>query len=86
MYQFSLEKVNRLYCYVIEREKHKSKDLEDQFIQYMVDTITKYIFQQCSRSVFEEHKLIFSFFISSRIGMKEKNILTAEYMFMLTGS
>jgi len=86
MYQFSLEKVNRLYCYVIEREKHKSKDLEDQFIQYMVDTITKYIFQQCSRSVFEEHKLIFSFFISSRIGMKEKHILTAEYMFMLTGS
>lgn len=52
----------------------------------MVDTITKYIFHQCSRSVFEEHKLIFSFFISSRIGMKDKNILIPEYMFLLTGN
>jgi len=62
--------------------KYKIKDP----IKHIVDSLTKYIFNQCSRSIFEEHKLVFSFFIASKIGIREKSISSDEYLFFLTGN
>jgi len=50
-------------------------------IKYLLNELTKFIFTQCSRSIFEEHKIIFSFFIATKIGLREdKSITFDEYV------
>jgi len=103
MYQFSLEKYNELFKFLIEREKKwitdkldklktndfyknasksDKKKYEDEyipeFIILLIKELTLYIFSQCSRSLFEEHKILFSFFISSKIALSNKIINNDE--------
>jgi len=85
MYQFSLEKITKLFMFVIERVKEEMVSRHNP-IQFLVESLTKYIFTQCSRSIFEEHKLVFSFFVASKIGLREKSINSDEYLFFITGN
>mmetsp|Transcript_6889 Transcript_6889/g.6077 ORF Transcript_6889/g.6077 Transcript_6889/m.6077 type:complete len:155 (+) Transcript_6889:800-1264(+) len=61
-------------------------DKESYFIKYLEDQVTSYIFSVCGRSIFEQHKLVFSFFIASKIGLREKSITWDEYWYFLTGT
>jgi len=83
MYQFSLEHFNELFEHIIEKEKNVNKSTD--LIKHLVECLTLYIFNQCSRALFEDHKVIFSFFIASKICVKLKSISGDEILFFLTG-
>jgi len=75
-----------LFEFIIAQEKDEKKCTNvEQLIKHLVDSLTLYIFNQCSRSLFEDHKAIFSFFIASKICIKLKQINTDELFFFLTG-
>ncbi|RKP20476.1 dynein heavy chain 6, axonemal, partial [Rozella allomycis CSF55] len=84
MYQFSLKYFKNLFnsC-IINTPK---SDILDQHILDLCENITISIFNNVSRGLFEQHKLIFSFLICIEI-LKEKGLITdAEWNFFLRGN
>jgi len=67
-----------MFEYIIDKEKNFNKSAD--LIKHLVDSLTLYIFNQCSRSLFEDHKVIFSFFIASKICVKMKTISSDEIL------
>jgi dynein heavy chain len=65
MYQYSLGYVKRLFNQAIEKSK-KAKALEER-LDILIDNISKIIFTNVSRGLFEAHKIIFSFLITTGI-------------------
>ena len=48
--------------------------------------LTEYIYDQCSRALFEEHKVIFGFMIAIKVSLRDKSVTSDELMFFLTGA
>lgn len=61
MYQYSLAYIKRLFNASIEKSQ-KSRDLETR-LGILIDNITKTIYTNVSRGLFEAHKIIYSFII-----------------------
>jgi len=83
MYQFSLNWFVALY-----RKGINKAEPSDDFDQRMANVIEYFTFQvylNCCRSLFEKHKLMFSFLIYSRIENGDGNLDQSEYKFMLAG-
>lgn len=59
MYQYSLSYIKRLFNSAIEKSP-KSADLEKR-LDILIDNITRMIYTNVSRGLFEAHKIIFSF-------------------------
>lgn len=68
MYQYSLTYVKKLFNEAIS-ESSKSDDLEER-IEILINSITKSIYNNICRGLFENHKMIYSFLICTSI---EKN-------------
>lgn len=77
MYQFSLNWYINLYCYSIDTA-NKSKDLPRR-IKFLVEGITRNLYNNVCRSIFEKDKLLFSFILTSRI-MLGTNAITMHHM------
>lgn len=83
MYQFSLSWYINLYVYSIENA-NKSKDFERR-LKFLIDAITRNLYNSICRSLFEKDKLMFSFILATNI-MLSKNLLNRmEYKFLLFG-
>lgn len=81
MYQFSLNWYINLYIWSIENA-NKSKDF-DRRLKYLIDAITRNLYNSICRSLFEKDKLLFSFILATNI-MLSKNLLNPkEYKFLL---
>lgn len=81
MYQFSLNWYINLYVWSIENA-NKSKDF-DRRLKFLIDAITKNLYNSICRSLFEKDKLLFSFILATNI-MLSKNLLNpSEYKFLL---
>lgn len=65
MYQYSLAYIKILFNAAIE--KSEKRDVLEERLDLLIDNITKLIFTNVSRGIFEAHKTIFSFLIAISI-------------------
>ena len=84
MYQYSLEWFRGLFVAGIEKSE-PSDDLNER-IQNINDFFTFSLYRNVCRSLFEKHKLLFSFLLCARILMNEDRIDMAEWRFLISGS
>ncbi|KAI9209204.1 dynein heavy chain and region D6 of dynein motor-domain-containing protein, partial [Polychytrium aggregatum] len=84
MYQYSLGWFMNLFMAAIAHSE-KSDDI-DQRIVNINEYFTFSLFSNVCRSLFEKHKLLFSFLLSMRILMNDDKIDMDEWKFLLTGS
>ena len=83
MYQYSLQWFRNLFIQAI-RLAEKSDDIGTR-IGNLNDYFTYYVYTNICRSLFEKHKLIFSFLLTIRILQGNKAIDPMEWMFFISG-
>ena len=72
MYQYSLAYIKRLFNQSIEKSR-KSRDLDER-LEILIDMITRTIYTNVSRGLFETHKIIYSFLIIVSINKNSQKI------------
>lgn len=65
MYQFSLPYFTRLFSFCIEKSE-KAEDVPTR-LQLLFDFVTRFIFNNVSRGLFEEHKGLYAFLVATSI-------------------
>ncbi|TPX58491.1 hypothetical protein PhCBS80983_g03079 [Powellomyces hirtus] len=83
MYQYSLNWFMNLFVSAIQHSE-KNDDI-DQRIVNINEYFTYSLFTNVCRSLFERHKLLFSFLLIMRILMNDDKIDADEWKFLLTG-
>lgn len=83
MYQFSLSYFNRLFNTVIDTSP-KSDDFDER-INILMNAITETIYLNVCRGLFNTHKQLFSFLVSSAINRKAADITAEEWNVFLKG-
>jgi dynein heavy chain, axonemal len=83
MYQYSLSYIKRLFNSAIEKSP-KSADLEKR-LDILIDNITRMIYTNVSRGLFEAHKIIFSFLNITSINRNSKNVVETHWNLLLRG-
>ena len=84
MYQYSLSYIKRLFNSAIEKSP-KSKDLEERLL-ILIDNITRMIYTNVSRGLFEAHKIIYSFLIITSINRNSGKVKEAHWNMLLRGA
>jgi len=84
MYQYSLGYVKRLFNSSIEKSK-KVNVLEER-LNLLIDNISKTIYTNVSRGLFEAHKVIFSFMITTAIKRNNATIKDFHWNTLLRGA
>ncbi|KAG5489239.1 hypothetical protein GH5_00103 [Leishmania sp. Ghana 2012 LV757] len=83
MYQYSLQWFVQLFITSIDHAK-RSDDLS-QRLENLKEYFTYSFYQNVSRSLFEKHKLMFSFFLCVRLMDQRGRVDAAEFRFLLQG-
>eukprot|EP00074_Homo_sapiens_P109813 XP_024306374.1 dynein heavy chain 2, axonemal isoform X3 [Homo sapiens] len=83
MYQFSLDAYISLFILSIDKS-HRSNKLEDR-IDYLNDYHTYAVYRYTCRTLFERHKLLFSFHMCAKILETSGKLNMDEYNFFLRG-
>uniref|UniRef100_A0A2K5CLM4 Dynein axonemal heavy chain 2 n=1 Tax=Aotus nancymaae TaxID=37293 RepID=A0A2K5CLM4_AOTNA len=83
MYQFSLDAYISLFILSIDKS-HRSNKLEDR-IGYLNDYHTYAVYRYTCRTLFERHKLLFSFHMCAKILETSGKLNMDEYNFFLRG-
>lgn len=83
MYQYSLKYFSQVFCNVI-RQDHPKQTIEQRITQLKLDEL-KAIFENVSRGLFENHKIIFSFLLATAIEKQEGRISQADMNFLTRG-
>ncbi|XP_063098618.1 dynein axonemal heavy chain 2 isoform X3 [Cavia porcellus] len=83
MYQFSLDAYISLFILSIDKS-HRSNKLEDR-IEYLNDYHTYAVYRYTCRTLFERHKLLFSFHMCAKILETSGKLNVDEYNFFLRG-
>ncbi|XP_042138199.1 dynein axonemal heavy chain 2 isoform X2 [Peromyscus maniculatus bairdii] len=83
MYQFSLDAYISLFILSIDKS-HRSNKLEDR-IEYLNDYHTYAVYRYTCRTLFERHKLLFSFHMCAKILETSGKLNMDEYNFFLRG-
>ena len=84
MYQNSLQFIKVLFNKAIDASK--KADTHDERIANLIETITKMIYSNVSRGLFEKDKLIFSFLITTSIDRNSKKIIFNSWNLLLRGT
>ncbi|CAD8076520.1 unnamed protein product [Paramecium sonneborni] len=84
MYQFSLNYFKKIYQNVI-RNSEKNDDIKIRIATLLVN-ITEIIYQNICRGLFNQHKLIFSFFMAVKIQLNDKEISQQEWNYFIKGA
>jgi len=84
MYQYSLQYITRLFNTAIEQSA-QSQDLKQRIVN-LIETITKTIFTNVCRGLFEQHTLIYSFLIAANIKRQAKILSEALWGVFLRGA
>lgn len=83
MYQYSLKYFSQIFCAVI-RVDHPKMDTEERIAHLKLDEL-KAIYDNVSRGLFENHKMIFSFLLSLAIEKQEGRVSQQEFSFLTRG-
>lgn len=85
MYQFSLSYFIRLFAYCTEKSE-KSDDVPTR-LQLLSDFVTKFIYNNVQRGLFEEHKLLYAFLVCTSIlrDASAGEITPGEWSFFVRG-
>ncbi|XP_075157385.1 dynein heavy chain at 16F [Haematobia irritans] len=83
MYQYSLKYFSQVFCSVI-RIEHPKMDTEERIAQLKLDEL-KALYDNVSRGLFENHKLIYSFLLSQAIERQEGRVSSQEFNFLTRG-
>ncbi|XP_029787215.1 dynein heavy chain 2, axonemal-like [Suricata suricatta] len=83
MYQFSLDAYISLFVLSIDKS-HRSNKLEDR-IDYLNEYHTYAVYRYTCRTLFERHKLLFSFQMCAKILETSGKLNMDEYNFFLRG-
>ncbi|EPY19766.1 hypothetical protein AGDE_15049 [Angomonas deanei] len=83
MYQYSLQWFVQLFLVGIDQAP-RSDELEER-LRHLNEYFTYSFYQNVSRSLFEKHKLMFSFFLCIRILQQEGLVDEGEFRFLLQG-
>jgi len=86
MYQFSLAYFARMFSYCIDNSE-KADNIE-QRLELLSSYVTHFTFNNVSRGLFEEHKLLFAFLVASSLLRHPSSGLVseAEWSFLVWGS
>ena len=84
MYQYSLAYIKRLFNNSIEKSK-KSKDMQER-LDILIDNITRMIYTNVSRGLFEAHKIIYSFLIIVNINRNIQKVKDTHWNIILRGA
>jgi len=84
MYQYSLAYIKRLFNNAIEKSP-KAASL-DARLAILIINITRMIYTNVSRGLFEAHKIIFSFLIITSINRNSGRVKETHWNFLLRGS
>lgn len=83
MYQYSLSYFVSLFLRSIDAaERHKQVDKR---LQHLRDYFTYFLYVNICRSLFEAHKLLFAFNLSTKLALAKGEIAPAHINFLLTG-
>ncbi|EPY25664.1 dynein heavy chain, axonemal [Strigomonas culicis] len=83
MYQYSLQWFVQLFIAGIDQSA-RADELEKR-LQNLNEYFTYSFYQNVSRSLFEKHKLMFSFFLCIRILQQDNGVNETEFRFLLQG-
>lgn len=83
MYQYSLEWFRAVFMQALQKSE-KSDNLQER-IATINDYFTFSLYSNVCRSLFERHKLLFSFLLCIKILMNKGQVDLAEWRFLLTG-
>lgn len=83
MYQYSLKYFSQVFCSVI-RQDHPKMNTEDRIAQLKLDEL-RALYDNVSRGLFENHKLIYSFLLSQAIERQEGRVSHQEFNFLTRG-
>ncbi|XP_001354829.2 dynein heavy chain 6, axonemal [Drosophila pseudoobscura] len=84
MYQYSLKYFTQVFCNVLRLE-HPVQTVEVRISVLMVDEL-KAIYDNISRGLFENHKIIFSFLLALSVERQEKRVSDDEFGFLTRGA
>ncbi len=84
MYQYSLQYIKRLFNQAMQNAE-ESADAQTR-LNHLIHTITRTIFTNVCRGLFEAHKLIFSFLIASSINKQNGTIDERLWSLFLRGA
>jgi len=84
MYQYSLQWYRSLFIQAI-RQAPVSDDISTRIVN-LNDFFTYYVYTNICRSLFERHKLLFSFLLTIRILQGSQLIDGNEWMFLISGN
>jgi len=84
MYQYSLTWFRQIFLQSLEKSEKNDEDLEARIVN-INDYFTFSLYSNVCRSLFERHKLLFSFLMCARILMGRDEINMAEWRFLITG-
>lgn len=83
MYQFSLQWFINLVLIAVDKTE-QAEDIETR-VENLTNFLTYSFYTNVCRSLFERHKLTFSFYLSTSILQQEGSLDPDEYRFLLTG-
>lgn len=83
MYQFSLTWYINLYIYSIENAS-KSKHIVKR-LKFLIDAVTHHLYTNVCRSLFEKDKLLFSFILTTKIMISNKQLQASDLQFLIIG-
>ncbi len=84
MYQYSLVYVKRLFNVAIE--KSEKRPTQEERLALLIDNITRNLYTTVSRGLFEAHKIIYSFLITTSINRNSGAIKAAHWSALLRGA
>jgi dynein heavy chain len=84
MYQYSLSYIKRLFNVAIEKSPKHAEQAQRLLI--LIDNITRMIYTNVSRGLFEAHKIIFSFLIITSINRNYKKVREVHWNLLLRGA
>ena len=84
MYQYSLSYVKKLFSDAI-KDSQKSDEIDER-IDILIKSITKSIYNNICRGLFENHKMIYSFLICTSIEKNKGEIDLPAWNFLLRGA